>query len=47
MGVADVNCAAKVKDDCRVDGLAILNGVFDVNVNLDVEYVENDVKGVE
>ena len=37
----------RVKDDCGVDGLAILSvvdGVLDVNVNLAVGYVENDVK---
>ena len=39
MVVADVDCVVKVKDDCVVDGLAILNvvdGVFDVSVNLGV-----------
>ena len=48
--VADVDCIVKVKDDCEVDGLAILSvldGVFDVNVNLDVGYVENDVEREE
>ena len=43
-----VDCDVKVTDDCVVDGLAILDavdGVFDVSVNLDVGYVENDVKG--
>ena len=46
--VADVDCIVKVIDDCVADGLAILDavdGVFDVNVNLDVGYVENDAKG--
>ena len=47
MVVKDVYCVVKVKDDCVVDGLAILDavdGVFDVYVTLDVEDVENDVK---
>ena len=38
--VADVDCVVKADDDCEVDGRAILNvadGVFDVNVNLDLE----------
>ena len=46
--VADVDCNVKVKDECIADGLAILaivDGVFDVSMNLDVGYVENDAKG--
>ena len=43
-----MDCIVKVKDDCVADGLAILDvvdGVFDMSVNLNVGYVGNDAKG--
>ena len=46
--VADVDCLVKIIDDCVADGFVILDvvdGIFDVSVNLDVDYVGNDAKG--
>ena len=45
--VAVVHCNVKVMDNYVVEGLTVLDdvdGAFDVNVNFDVVYVENDVK---
>ena len=39
--------ALRIKDDCEVDGLVILDvpdGVFDVSVKLEVGYVGNAVE---
>ena len=43
----DGDCVAKVKEDLEVDGVAIvdvIDEVFNVDVNLDVGYVESDVE---